>query len=140
MAQRASDSLRIVSGGLRGPQGVLRGLRGHMEASGSIQGHQHCRRQTDGCTEITPCVLKDIVPSGPLPCDNSSMNQLEGSRGQLEGSEGQLEGFEGHLEGSEGQQRGGRTDERTDGRKFSPFYRTSSPTRAAAQKQMAQGQ
>ena len=50
--------------------------------------------------------------------------QLEGSEGQLEGYEAQLEGTEGHLEGSKVQPRG---DGRMDGRKISPFYRTSSP-------------
>ena len=53
----------------------------------------------------------------------------------MEGSEAQLEGSEGQLEGSEGQPRGKdkQTDERTHGRKISPFYRTLSPT--AAQKE-----
>ena len=50
--------------------------------------------------------------------------QLEGSEGQLEGYEAQLEGTEGHLEGSKVQPRG---DGRMDGRKITPFYRTSSP-------------
>ena len=43
---------------------------------------------------------------------------------QLEGYEAQLEAIEGHLEGSKGQPRG---DGLMDGRKISPFYRTSSP-------------
>ena len=54
-----------------------------------------------------------------------SEGQLEVSKAQLKVSEGQLEGAsqsEGQLEGSEGQLEG------------SPFYRTLSPTGAAAQK------
>ena len=62
--------------------------------------------------------------------------QLEGSEGQLEGYEAQLEGTEGHLEGSKVKPRG---DGRMEGRKISPFYRTSSPTGAAAQKTGEQG-
>ena len=61
-----------------------------------------------------------------------------GSENQQGGSESQPGGSEGQREGSEGQPRGGRTNERTnertDGRKISPFYRTSSPIGAAAQK------
>ena len=45
----------------------------------------------------------------------------------------QLERSEGQLEGSQGQLRG--TNGRTNGRKISPFYRTLSPTGAAAQKE-----
>ena len=59
---------------------------------------------------------------------------LEGSEGQPAGSEGQLEGSGGQPAGSEGQPEGGRTDVRTYERNFSPFYRTSSPVGAAAQK------
>ena len=53
--------------------------------------------------------------------------QSEWSEGQLEGSEGQSEGYEGQLNG--------RTSGWAEGRNFSPFYRTSSLTGAAAQKE-----
>ena len=63
----------------------------------------------------------------------------EESEGLSEGSEGLSEGSEGLPEGSEGLQGGpggdGRTYGRTYVRNFSPFYRTSSPVGAAAQKQ-----
>ena len=73
-----------------------------------------------------------------------SEGQPEGSEGLLEGSEGLLEGSEGLPEGSEGLPEGfeglpggpGRTYGQTYGRNFSPFYRTSSPVEAAAQKGM----
>ena len=61
---------------------------------------------------------------------------MESSKGQLKGSEVQLEGSVGQLEGLRAS-RGGtdeQTNEGTDGQKISPFYRTSSPTGAAAQK------
>ena len=60
----------------------------------------------------------------------------EGSEGLSEGPEGLSEGPEGLPEGPEclpgGQ--GGHTYLRTYGRNFFPFYRTSSPVGAAAQK------
>ena len=58
----------------------------------------------------------------------------EGSEGPPEGPEGQPEEPEGLPEGPEEAGGGGRTDVRTDVRNFSPFYRTSSPVGAAAQK------
>ena len=50
----------------------------------------------------------------------------EGPKASWEGPKASWEGPK--LWGDE------RTNERTDGRNFSPFYRTSSPTGAAAQK------
>ena len=59
-------------------------------------------------------------------------SQLGGLQSQLGGPLSQLGGPQSQLGGPRGD---GQTDERTNGRNFSPFYRTSSPTGAAAQKE-----
>ena len=70
---------------------------------------------------------------------------LKGPEGLLEGPEGLPEGPEGLPEGPEGLPGAGGdvrkdvvTDGWTDGRNFSPFYKTSSPVGAATQKQQKQ--
>ena len=58
----------------------------------------------------------------------------EGPPGLTEGPPGLTEDPPGLSEGFEGSRGDRGTDGRTDGRNFSPFYRTSSPLGAAAQK------
>merc|ERR1712002_152455 len=70
-------------------------------------------------------------PEGSEGQPGGSEGQPKGCEGQPEGSEGQPEGSEGQPEGSEGLPGG---EGRMYVRNFSPFYRTSSPLGAAAQK------
>ena len=123
----------------------------HMVAGQQPQeGTKYCRMGRNSvCPSTHPSIFPSVGrppswPSGQLKGSESQLigsegqregfqRQLEGSDGQLERSKGQLKGPEGHSAVSEGQPGG--ASQGMDEQNFSPFYRSLSPLRVAAQKQ-----